>query len=223
MDTRAVLANTSATRINATTFGILTGIAGMEHGFFEILQRSDAPGGYVIEAIGAAHRFWELGTEIAFTIVPNFLLTGILAMTIGLAMVIWSSAFVHGKYGAPVLAFLTVVLFLFGGGFAPVGSALVAIFAAARINKPLTWWRKHIPANLREFLAGSWKWSLVMVVAVYLYCLWVAIFGLPLTLFLDATTVNSVQLVTGLGVLAVIFYSIPAGFAFDIQKQNEKV
>lgn len=223
MGTRAAPASTGATRVTATTLGILTGIAGMEHSVFEILQGSVAPSGAVIEAIGPGHRFWELGTEPAFTIVPNFLVTGILAMTLGLAIVIWSSMFVHSKYGAPVLAFLTVALFLFGGGFAPIGSALVAIFAASRINKPLTCWSKHISTEFQGFLARSWKWGLVVVVVVYLYCLWVAIFGWPLTLFLDPTTVNNVQLVTGLGVLAVILYLIPAGLAFDIQKQSDIV
>jgi hypothetical protein len=213
----------SATRITAMALGIVTGIAGMEHGFFELLQGNVASNGLVIEAIGPIQRFWELGTEPALTILPNFLVTGILAMTLGLAMIIWSGAFVHKKQGAPVLAFLTIGLFLFGGGFAPIGSALVAILAAARINKPLTWWKKHLPVRIQGFLTKSWKWSLVIVVIVYLYCLWVAIFGWPLTLFFDATTVNNIQLVTGLGLLAVMVYLLPAGFAFDIQKHVKEM
>lgn len=223
MENGAVLQNISATRVTATVLGILVGFAGMEHGFFEILQGNVVPNGAVIEAIGPAHRFWELGTEIAFTIVPNFLITGVLAMSIGLAIIIWSSAFIQTKHGALVLAVLTIALFLFGGGFAPVSSALVAIIVAAKINKPLTWWRTHIPAGIRGFIARSWKWSLVFVVAVYLYCIGVAIFGWPLLLFFDALTVNIVQLISGISLLGVMFYLIPAGFAFDIQKQVESI
>ena len=221
MGNRAVLPNFSASRVNVIALGILTGLAGMEHGFFEILQGSVAPSGVVIEAIGPAHRFWELGTEIALTIVPNFLVTGILAMTIGLAIIIWSSAFVQKKYGAHVLAILTTMLLLFGGGFAPIGSAVVAIIIATRINKPLVWWSTHIPARILGFLARSWKWSLSIVVAVYLFCIWAAIFGWPLLLFFDARTVNNILLVTGLVDLVFMLYLIPTGFAFDIKKQIE--
>jgi hypothetical protein len=214
-----ILQGISATRVTAMALGIVTGIAGMEHGFFEILQGNIATNGLVIEAIGSAQKFWELGTEPAFTILPNFLVTGILAMIFGFAMIIWSGGFVHKKHGAPVLALLTVVLFLFGGGFAPIGSALVAIYVASKINKPLTWWNKHIPAGTQRILASSWKLSLITVVVVYLYCLWVAIFGWPLTLFFDAVLVNNIQLTTGLGLLAVMIFLIPAGFSFDTQKQ----
>jgi hypothetical protein len=57
MSTNAVLVNNNATRVTAKTLGILTGIAGIEHGIFEILQGSVAPSGFVIEAIGPTQRF----------------------------------------------------------------------------------------------------------------------------------------------------------------------
>ncbi len=82
------LRNVSGTRVVASASGILTGLAGMEHGFFEMLQGSVAPSGVMIEAIGPAQRFWELGTEAALTVVPNFFVTGILAMMVGLAVII---------------------------------------------------------------------------------------------------------------------------------------
>ena len=209
----------SATRINAITFGVLAGLAGIEHGFFEVIQGNVAPGGWMIEAIGPAHRFWELGTETAFTIVPNFLITGLLAMAIGLAMLIWSVVFIHARYGAHGLALLSAMLFLFGGGIAPLGSAFVAVIAAARIDKPMIWWRAHIPGKLRVFLAGSWKGALLVVVVAYLFCLLGAITGWPLLLYFDAMTVNTLLLMIGLAVFIVMFYLIPAGFAFDMRNR----
>jgi hypothetical protein len=209
----------SATRINAITFGVVTGLAGIEHGLFEALQGSVVPDGLVIEAIGPEHRFWDLGTETALTIVPNFLLTGVLAMSLGLGMLIWSIAFVQTRYGAHVLALLSAMLFLFGGGIAPLGSGIVAVIAAARIDKPMIWWRVHIPGGVRVFLAGSWKGALLVVVVTYLFCLLGAISGWPLLLFFDAMTVNKLLLVIGLAVLAVMFYLIPAGFAFDMRNR----
>ena len=50
MGNKAVLPNISSTRVTAITSGVLTGLAGIEHGFFEILQGSVAPSGIVIEA-----------------------------------------------------------------------------------------------------------------------------------------------------------------------------
>jgi hypothetical protein len=220
MESRGVPSTISATRAIAIAFGILTGLAGIEHGFFEMLQGSVAPSGVVIEAIGSAQRFWEFGTEIAMTVVPNFLATGILAMIVGLAIIIWSSAFIQNKYGAHVLAILTIMLLLFGGGFAPIFGAVLAIIVATRINKPLTWWSTHISVNTRGFLARSWKWTMIVFVAVYVFCIVSGIFGWPLLLFFDAITATNILLVIGSSVLVFMLYVILAGFAYDIQKQG---
>ena len=36
-----------------------------------------------------------------------------------------------------------------------------ACIAAAGINRPLAWWRAHLPANGRQFLASLWPWCFV--------------------------------------------------------------
>jgi hypothetical protein len=213
----------NATRINTIASGVLTGFVGVEHGFFEILQGNVAPSGHMIEAIGPAQRFWELGTEIAFTIVPSFLVAGILSVTIGLAIMIWSIMFAHKKHGALILTLLTVMMFLSGGGYAMLGSALVAIIMAANINNPHKWLGKYQSSRILRFLAKSWAWILVIMVVVYLYCVGVAIFGWPLTLFFDPVTINDLQINVGLVVFGMMFYLIPAGFAFDVRKQDGAV
>ncbi len=71
------LLDADATRVTATTVGVLMGLSGMNHGFFEFLQGNVATGGLVIQAIGPAQRFWERGTEEAFSIVPTFLASGL--------------------------------------------------------------------------------------------------------------------------------------------------
>jgi hypothetical protein len=205
----------SATKSTATTIGILASLAGMEHGFFEVLQGNHAAGGLVIEAIGPAQRFWEEGTEIALTLVPNFLLTGILAISVGLAMIIWSSFFVQTRYGALVLALLAVLLFIFGGGFAPPISAILAIFTASRIGKPSPRWSSRLPSGVLRFLARSWKGSIIVVAVLYLACVMEAIFGWPLLLFFDPATTTSVLMAAGLADLALMIYAVLAGFAHD--------
>src|SRR5208283_296635 len=82
-----------ATRIIVSTFGVTLGIAGIDHGFFEALQGNVPTPGLFIQAIGPASRMWVYGTEDAFTLVPNFLLTGILAIILSLAIMIWSIGF----------------------------------------------------------------------------------------------------------------------------------
>lgn len=109
--------NLNATRIIATTIGVFFGLfSGVNHGIFEILQGNTATGGLVIQAIGEAQRFWPLGTEEAFTIIPNFMVTGILLIIVGLAIVIWSIWFLPGKHGRTVFLGLFILSFLVGGG-----------------------------------------------------------------------------------------------------------
>jgi len=207
----------NATKVVASTLGILVGLAGIDHGIFEIMQGNVAPDGAMIEAIGPAQRFWEHGTETALTIVPSFVATGILAVLFGLLVTIWSAAFVHRRGGAIVLLLLSIVLFLVGGGFAPIVMALLASLAAARIRKPLTWPRGAVASGVRRAIAVLWPWVLSAFVLLFVFSVTVAIFGWPLTLFLadDAAfdLLNTLSLVmVGLMVLSVL-----AGLVHDAQ------
>lgn len=150
----------SATRAVTSTLGVLVGLAGIEHGFFELLQGNVTPSGIIIDAIGPSQRFWEYGTERALTVIPNFFVTGILAIIFGLLVTIWAGVFILRKYGGAVLMLLSIILWLIGGGFAPIFSNICHCYAT-RINKPLKWWRAHLPINVRGFLAKLWPWSII--------------------------------------------------------------
>ena len=95
-----------ATRIIVATLGTIFGISGMNHGFYEIRQGNIPTGGLFISAIGEAQMMWTHGNELAFTLIPNFLMTGIAAMLVGLAIIIWSLGFVHKKNGSVVFILL---------------------------------------------------------------------------------------------------------------------
>ncbi|MGB8980624.1 MAG: hypothetical protein WCC12_01995, partial [Anaerolineales bacterium] len=95
-----------ATRLTVATLGTIFGISGMNHGFFEILQGNVPTGSLFISAIGEAQKMWPHGNEPAFTLIPNFLMTGIAAMIVGLAIIIWSLGFVHKKNGPVVFILL---------------------------------------------------------------------------------------------------------------------
>jgi len=211
--------NLSATRMVASTFGVLLGFFGMEHGLFEILQGNIAPNDILIHAIGPEQRFWEHGLELALTIIPNFLLTGILAIIVGLFIIIWAYAFIDRKYGAWILMLLSIMLLLTGGGIAPVFLAVFASTTAGRINKPLIWWHKHLTINLCNLFSRLWPWSLVSFVLLSLIMLEIAIFGYPLMWLFDSSTTHNLLWIISYLFLLFIPFTILTAFAYDIRKK----
>jgi hypothetical protein len=208
-----------ATKITIGALGVIFGLSGMTHGFFETLQGNTPTDGLFIAAIGEAHRFWVHGSEYAFTVIPNFLVTGLLAMTVGLAVIIWSVGFVHWKHGSLVLLLLFILLFLVGGGVAQAIFFFLICAVATRINSSLAWWRKVLPVGVRRVLARLWPWSLTIGSLLMLSALAIAIFGfVPGVSDPDqALTVMLSSLGAGLG---VILFTFVAGFARDIQRQT---
>jgi hypothetical protein len=206
-----------ATRIIVSTFGVILGIAGMNHGFFEVLQGNtptNAPA--IIQAIGKDMQWWIHGGEEAFTIIPNFLLTGLLAMLVSLTIIIWSIWFIDRKYGSTVFILLFVLLFLVGGGIGQIVFFIPAWLASTRINKPLTWWRKVIPTRVRPWLAKIWPGTLTIACISFLIALEIAIFGyVPGVRDPDARLGITWSL---LGICWILMmFSFVAGFAHDIE------
>jgi hypothetical protein len=160
-----------ATKIIAASLGIFLGLSGLDHGFFEILQGNTPTNGLFIEAIGPDHIMWLHGGEGAFTILPTFLMTGIFAVLVGIALIIWSLFFLDKKYGTWGLIVLTIFLFFFGGGVAaPVVFGPLAWVAASRINKPL----RQKPSG---FFAKVWRYTLAIAWVSSIIGLFIAITG----------------------------------------------
>jgi hypothetical protein len=158
----------NATHLSASTFGALAGLAGIEHGVGEILQGNRATGGIVIESWPESALFRILGGEPALTLVPNLLVTGILAVVVSLALLVWAVGFVQRRHGGLMMILLSIAMFLVGGGF---GSALVGVIAGmvgTRITAPHTWWRAHLSVNAQRVLAAAWPWSFGAAVLAWL-------------------------------------------------------
>jgi len=170
------------TRVTAATLGTYLGLTGcINHGVFEIMQGNTPTNGFFVEAIGEAQRFWIHGTEAAVTVIPNFLVTGIAVLLVGLAVIVWSLRFIHRKHGATVFLLLMLVLTLVGGGLAHIVLFLPIWGYATRINKPLSWWSKVLSTNARNILATLWKpvlvlttlsWAMVMQLGILGYFPW---------------------------------------------------
>lgn len=160
-----------ATKIVASSLGIFLGLSGLDHGIFEILQGKTLTNGLLIEAIGPDHLMWKHGGESAFTVLPNFLITGIFAILVGIALIVWSLWFLDSKHGTKFLVLLTLLLFLFGGGIgAPVIFGPLAWVAASRINKP----SQQKPSG---FFAKVWRYALAIAWVSSIIGLFIAITG----------------------------------------------
>ncbi len=142
-------------------------LAGLEHGAGEILQGSVAPGGIMILSWPDAPFFRNLGGEPAMTIVPNLLLTGILAVVVSMALFVWSVLFVQRRYGGWGMILLSAVLLLAGGGiFPPVLSLLVGV-VATRINAPASPVKVRRPNGFQRFLVALWPLSYAVCILAW--------------------------------------------------------
>ena len=140
---------TPSTRWYVAILGTLTGIIGVIHVIFETLRGNTPTGGPVLVSIGA------------ISIIPNYLITGIAAIIAGLAVIGWAVRYIQTRWGAIIFLFLSLLLFLVGGGVALVLGAVITWGVATQINKPLNRWRKLLSPKLRSRLSKMWPVVLV--------------------------------------------------------------
>jgi len=204
-----------ATRITVAVLGAIFGISGINHGFFEVLQGNVPTGGLFISAIGEAQKMWPHGNELAFTLIPNFLVTGIAAMIVGLAIITWSLGFVHKKKGPVVFILLFILLLMVGGGIAQILFFPWIWLISTRINKPLVWWRKILPVKIQKPLGKLWPWSLMISSVLLVFVLEIGVTGFVPAVN-DPDVVLSIMLFClGLEVL-ILPLTFISGFAYDI-------
>ncbi len=195
-----------ATRVVASLFGIFAGFGGPEHGYFEILQGDVRPDSLIIAAMGPPcdpEKVWNL-CEPAMTVIPSFLVTGILAIIVGLITMIWAAAFVQKKNGGAVLILLSIALLLVGGGLFPPVIGIVAGVVATKINAPLT----RRPGSVLRFFAKLWPWPLV---AFFVWVFGQFVVGYFFNEFLQKTGSLIPLLIIGLLVLSIL-----TGYAYDV-------
>jgi hypothetical protein len=207
-----------ALRVTAAAFGVYAGLLGIEHGFFETLKGNVGTKSTRIMAAGFELPF-PFGHEPALTLIPNYLATGIAAMIVGLAIIVWSAGYVHRKHGAWVLLLLSVTLLLVGGGFGPISLLIVACFTASGIGGPLNFWRRYLPGPLMRWLAALWPWSITAAL------LWVPgeyAAGQILGLKNDHRQIlTNLNLMLSYPMLALFVLTLFAGFAREAWRRRE--
>lgn len=205
-----------ATRLTVSTLGVLAALAGIEHGIGEVLQGSQAPAGLTIESWPDAESFRILGGEPALTVVPNLLVTGLLAIFASLVFLVWVTMFIERKNGGLVLMLWSIVLLLVGGGFGPPVLGIIVGAAGTRINAPLSWWRAHLSDGARGLLAKLWPWSFGVSLTAWLLLfpgtiIFAYLFGTDDTSPVTTAVVAALPLVA----FGTLLMTIVAGFARD--------
>ena len=99
----------------------------------------------------------------ALSLLPTYLITGILATIFGLSVLIWAAVFVHRKHGGVVLILLSALMTLVGGGFIPAFIGIFAGVAGTHIHAPLTWWRRRSPKTI-SLVSRLWPWTLILLI-----------------------------------------------------------
>jgi hypothetical protein len=199
----------SYTRLYVTIQGIIGALTAIVHGTYAILQGNTPTGGFLVAKIGA------------FTIIQNYLFTGIAAIFVSLLLMIWTVGFIQKTNGSTIFLLIFILLFLVGGGIGQVVFFLIAWGVATQINIPLTFWKKILSENKKRVLT---RWWLPFLITGYLFlgagiAIWL-ILTPPGTPFQGS---ESAYLICWSALIIGLFFqvlSIISGFAGDINQQD---
>ncbi len=208
-----------ATRRITSVLGIILAIAGFHHGIFEVLQGNKPTNGLIIQSIGIEFQRWANGEE-AFTIIPNFLATGFLAICVSSFIIIWAILFVQKKYGRIVFLLFFILLTLVGGGIAHIVFFLPTWAYATRMNKSLYWWKRILSQGIRKVLSKIWLASLIATVALFIIALEISVFGIPGTTNYDTILITCWSLL--LASLVSLNLTFVSGFAYDVENRHSE-
>jgi len=204
--------NINGIRVVVAAFGILCGLTGIIAGCFEIRQGNIVPSGFIISTIGPNYSMADDFTYFAVTIIPNLLITGILAIIVSCLVIMWSVRFVHKKNGVLILLGLSITQMLVGGGWV-IDLATITCILATRIDKPSNWLRSHLPTNFRLWLTKLLPFSLVIYTIISFSMLVLTILGAN-----DVTLIKPIELLAA-AMFIPILLMIFGGLAHDIQRQ----
>jgi hypothetical protein len=188
--------------------GTVIGVSGAIHGVHSILKGNTPTGGMLLPAIGA------------FTLVQNYLITGILTVVFGLAVVIWSIGFVHRRHGPAVFVALSIALFLVGGGVAEIAFIVLTALLSTRIHHPLDRWQRAAGSRLGLALARLWPYALTLAFSVFLigYSIW--LFVLPPGEVRQIGTLHYATWASlGIGFILLLLV-VPCGFMRDVHQRG---
>ncbi len=122
----------NGTKAAASILGVV-GLMGVSHGPSEILQGNVVPKGIMIMA-------WPqltsspLAGEPAVTVIPIFMVAGILTITMACIVIAWAGTCLERKQGGLLLILLSLAMLTVGGGVIPPLFGIAAGSIAAITN-----------------------------------------------------------------------------------------
>jgi hypothetical protein len=205
-------------------FSSLFGFSGIEHGFFEILQGNTKTSGSLISAIGPVQKYWLHGTETAFTIIPEFLTTGIVTIVISFCVIMWSLLFMKNRYSWIILLFLSIAQFLTGGGFAQIFLSVILSITAAGLYRPRIFWNKYVSVKIRSVFSKLWNYSFFLFIIIFLSAMEMAVFGFPYGNTNPEITYK-IMMISSYMMIILFFFTLVFAYSKDsmITKTNKNV
>lgn len=204
-----------ATSILSLTLGILAGIMGIEHGIGEVLEGFRPTDGLFILSWPDSEFFEIMAGEPAMTIVPNYLITGLLAMFFSSVFLVVFMKSNLDRDTNMLLFALLVLMLLAGGGFGPPILGILAVLIAFKRNSSLKTWSK-LPVSVHSVLSLLWPWS-------WGICLlgWLMLFpGAALIAFFTGVDNALLMIIPILIAFAFIPITLLLGFSRDILKRR---
>ena len=200
------------------TLGILAGIMGIEHGIGEVLEGYRSTDGIFILSWPDSSFFKIMSGEPAMTIIPNYLVTGLLAIFFScfFLVVILMSCF-DRKTMIGLFALLLLML-LNGGGFGPPILGLIAVLIGLKRNSPLKIWSK-LPSKVHNALDILWPWSFGL-------CLfgWLMLFpGAALISFFSGMDSALLMIIPIIIAFSFIPITLLLGFSRDILRRKPEI
>ena len=150
------------------------------------------------------------------TVIPNLLVTGILAVFVSLALLVWSLLFVHRQNGGWIMIILSVAMLLVGGGIFPPILAILIGAVATRINTPRSPSIACHPNGFQRVLANLWPWSYSTCIIAWLSLLP----GIPLLAYFFGVDNIVILLVILFLAFGTLFLNIFTSSAYDFQVQS---
>ncbi|MFZ5821302.1 MAG: hypothetical protein ACOYYJ_15505 [Chloroflexota bacterium] len=202
-----------ATATLFSTLGILAGLMGIEHGIGEVLEGYRPTESIFILSWPTSAFFEIMAGEPAMTIIPNYFITGLLAIFFsGAFLFVLVKPGLDGK-AITILFALLILMLLVGGGFGPPILGIIAVLIALKRNSPLKTWSK-MPSKFHSVLSMLWPWSFGL-------CLlgWLMMFpGAALIVFFTGINNALLMIIPIIIAFAFIPITLLLGFSRDILK-----
>ncbi|WP_347355092.1 hypothetical protein [Intrasporangium sp.] len=124
----------TATLLTVRVLGLLAALNGLDHGVGAITQGPGSPPNRLFQSWANVDAFDPLGGEPALTLIPDLLVSGLLAVLTAITLGAWATVCPERRHSGLVIVGLSLLLLLVGGGFGPPLLGIVVGLLAMRIG-----------------------------------------------------------------------------------------